>query len=385
MPFYFHPDIKTYNFQSSFLKTGIFNIYNYLEKEKEKLPLKEEFVYFPLAYFFLGSYQAVISPILGSEFYQWLNDASVQSVDKIGVYRFLFLLKFPYLILDILIAFLLLRLFKEEEIQKKLFTFWLFNPFSFILVYLYSNLDIFAVFLIVLSLFYANKNNSILSAICLGLGAGFKAFPLLLSPYLMLNFSKKWQKLVALLLPTSVFILIILPFLNSPSFQSAALTSGLITRIVSYGINIGFGEILVPSLIFLSILFFYGFFRERIELWKLYLVSFLIILTFIHYHIQWLLWLMPFLSIYYALGDKKDAVLTYTFLIIGFTIPLMYADKFMTFGLLSSVHQVFASLPTLATAVSKVYKVEVIQSILQSVFIGIGVIITYRLLKTNKV
>ena len=55
--FIFHPDIKTYNFQASFLKNGVTNIYTYLIENKKTLPLKDDFVYFPLTYFTLGGYQ----------------------------------------------------------------------------------------------------------------------------------------------------------------------------------------------------------------------------------------------------------------------------------------------------------------------------------------
>src|SRR3989344_3206331 len=99
MPFYFHPDIKTYNFQSSFLKMGVWHIYNYLSENKDKLPLKDGFVYFPLTYFFLGSYQIVASPLLGSNFENWLFNAQITSAADVGVFRYLFILKSPFLVL----------------------------------------------------------------------------------------------------------------------------------------------------------------------------------------------------------------------------------------------------------------------------------------------
>src|SRR5581483_3617962 len=76
MPFFFHPDIKTYSYQVSFLQKGILNIYSYLPENKAELPLKEEFVYFPLTYFTLGIYQIIASPFLGPDFYSWVSNAS---------------------------------------------------------------------------------------------------------------------------------------------------------------------------------------------------------------------------------------------------------------------------------------------------------------------
>lgn len=114
MPFYFHPDIKTYHFQASFLKKGVFNIYTYLAGHKVELPLKDEFVYFPLTYFFLGFYQIIASPFLGANFPVWLSDASAGAVNQIGVFRYLLILKLPYLVLDILIPFLLIKFLKNK-------------------------------------------------------------------------------------------------------------------------------------------------------------------------------------------------------------------------------------------------------------------------------
>src|SRR3990172_1880264 len=103
--FYFHPDIKTFNYQASFLKQGVFNIYTYLVEHKATLPLKEEFVYFPLTYFTLGAYQAIASPILGSGFDSWLADAGINSfVKNPQIFKYLAVLKLPYLIVDVLIG-----------------------------------------------------------------------------------------------------------------------------------------------------------------------------------------------------------------------------------------------------------------------------------------
>src|SRR5690348_461962 len=92
MPFFYHPDIKTYDFQASFLSHGVVNIYSYLVNNKQSLPLKEDFVYFPLTYFTLGGYQIIISPFFGSDFQKFLFDASSQALVKADSFRYLFLM-----------------------------------------------------------------------------------------------------------------------------------------------------------------------------------------------------------------------------------------------------------------------------------------------------
>ena len=304
MPFYFHPDIKTYNFQAFFLKKGVWNIYDYLSTNKNGLPLKDEFVYFPLTYFFLGGYQIIASPFLGGGFENWLFDANNNSVTSAGVFRFLFILKLPYLVLDIFIGLILCSFFTDFGNKRKVLLFWLFNPFSIILLYVYSNVDIFPTFLAVLSLYYAKKNNFSLSALALGMGAGFKAFPILLVPFLLSKTQGFKNQLLVLFCSFAVFALTIMPFIKSAAFRQSTLASGLTTRIISSGLDIGFGEILMPALVLLSMLFFWAM-KNKIELWRLYLTAFLLALISIHFHIQWLLWIIPFMAMVYSTDSKE--------------------------------------------------------------------------------
>lgn len=379
MPFYFHPDIKTFNFQASFLQKGVFNIYDYLSANKDKLPLKDEFVYFPLTYFFLGGYQYVASPFLGVNFTKWLYNAQANSTTDIGVFRYLFILKLPYLVLDILIAFLLTALVSDPVVKRKIFSFWLLNPFSIALIYVYGNVDIFPVFLMVLSLFYAQRSNFIASSLTLGLGAGFKAFPILLVPFLFLKAVKKKDKIWTLFFSLGAFLLTLIPFLRSAAFRESTLVSGLTTRIISSGVNLGFGEMLMPAIIFLSILFFWDFPKPKIDLWRKYLVALVLVLISIHYHLQWFLWIMPMFTIFYSLISEERKLIIF-FLIIAFTIPLLYSDSFMSVGLLRVISPFYELLPTPFLLINKLYKAEVIQGILHSILFGMGLLISAKII-----
>lgn len=385
MPFYFHPDIKTYNFQASFLKNGVFNIYQYLDLNKEKLPLKEEFVYFPLTYFTLGSYQVIIGPLLGSNFNTWLANASQTAIQDVGAYRFLFLLKLPYLILDISIAFLLLKFFKDKDQQKKAFIFWLFNPFSIILIYIFSNVDIFPVFLTVLSLLLAKRKKIVLSALLLGLAAGFKAYPILFLPFLFLSSKNNKQGIVAVVTSLGVLLLTILPFLGTSSFRNATLVSGLTTRMFNGAINIGFGETLMFAVVFISILFFNKLLsakKENSDLETYYFSLLLLLYSFIHFHIQWLLWIMPFAVL--LLIRRKIAQPVIILSIISFLIPFLYEDKFMSVSLLSAISPIYNLLPTPATLIQKIYDPIILQGILHSILLGGSLMVIWSLFKEQE-
>lgn len=378
MPFFYHPDIKTYNFQASFLRKQVFNIYDYLAEKKSELPFKEEFVYFPLTYYVLGTYQFLISPILGPDFDKWLFNASAENVSDIGVYKYLFFLKLPYLFLDLLIGFLLMKFFVDLQNKKKIFTIWLLNPFSVYLIYVFSNVDIFVVLTTVLSLLFVKRNQYIWGALLLGIGAGFKAYPLLLLPLLIFNCKLLKDKILSILVCFGVFALIIGPFLNSKAFQSAALVSGLTTRLFIPQINLGFSEMILIPVLLLGVYYSYYFLKEKKNYEDLnigILSIFLIVFSFIHFHIQWLLWVMPFIVMSF-LNNKSSGIFIVLGL-LGLAIPMLYNDKYMSVSLLNVVSSNVSLLPSLHSIAQRIYDPVILASILHSLFAAVSISIIF--------
>lgn len=384
MPFYYHPDIKTYHFQASFLQDGVIDIYSFLEANKERLPLKEEFVYFPLTYFFLGGYQILISPLLGGDFKDWLFDASAQAISDFKIYRYLFILKFPYLLIDVAMAFLLTGFFIDWQQKKRVFIFWLFNPFTFIAIYLYSNVDIIPVFLSTVALIFAVKNKLFISSLFIGIAAAFKAFPFLFFPFLLL-YGKRYSQVITMLsLAIGSFGAILIPFW-SESFRQAALVSGLTTRIVSFGIGFGFGEMLILPIFFISILFFLSLVdREKVteNMEKILFSLLLIIFSFIHFHIQWLLWMMP-LAALIIVSSRQLNLLLYVLIVLAMAIPFLYNDKAMTFGLLEPYSHLYTLLPLPFAAIQRFYDPYVVQSVLHSIFAGGSLVLIYKMFRVR--
>lgn len=385
MPFYFHPDIKEHHFHASFLQKGVVDIYSYLKQHKEELPIKQDFSYFPLTYFFLGSYQALVSPILGSDFKSWLFDASAQSVERIGVFKYLFVLKFPYLVLDLAIAFLLIRFFKEKEDQRKAFILWLFNPFSLVLIYLFSNLDIIPVLLSLISLLLFNNQRFLLSGLILALAIGFKAYPILFLPFLLLHIKEFKKTILMLTVTIGTIIATIAPFWST-SFLNSALVSGLTTRLAFPGIPIGFGEAIMVGVVLLSVLFFSTLkFNKNIEgAWYYLLAVLLIVFSSIHFHIQWLLWIIPFLILFH-ISQRNQAKLSWIWISFAFVIPLLYDDRSMSISLLSIVSPLYNLLPTPFLVLQHFYDPFLVQGIIHSTIFGICLVIVWRVLKILKI
>ncbi len=380
--FYFHPDIKTIYFQTSFLSKGVLNIYTHLVGNKENLPLKEEFVYFPLTYFTLGGYQWLTQPIFGSGFNSWLANAGVNAFVKDAyVFRYLVLMKLPYLFTDILIAYLIMKFFEDKKKAKTAFIFWLFNPFTIVLFYVFSNVDIFPIALTLVSFLAVKKNKLILASFLLGIAAGFKLYPILFIPFLALKGNSVREKLMILLVPILTLAAVTLPFL-SPAFINSAVISGLTTRIFNPGFSLGFNEFGITGLIGAVMLFFYTLLiDQKRDLFNLWIALFLIIFSFSHFHIQWLGWIVPFLVIT-AVEKPKLALTIFVLGLIAFLIPPLYEDRSMSMGLLRVYSTLYDLIPTPFIAIQKFYDPFNLQSILHSMLAGGSLVTVYKLLKT---
>ncbi|RJQ24509.1 DUF2029 domain-containing protein [Candidatus Parcubacteria bacterium] len=382
MPFSFHPDIKVYNFQSSFLKKGIMDIYSYIPLNKDKLSIKEEYVYFPLTYFSIGAYQIITIPLFGDDFIDWLSDASQTANERVGVFRYLFLLKLPYLFFDLIIAFLLMSFFSNNSQKRKVFSYWLFNPFSLVLVYVFSNIDIIPVTLTVLSLLLALRKKITLAALLLGIAAGFKGYPLLFIPFLLLYSRSLKERILVSFFSFGMFFIIIAPFLGSSGFREATLTSGLTTRLLTGGINIGFGESLILGIVSIAILFFYRLTAHNNinTLITDYISLLLLLYSFMHFHIQWFLWILPFVVLILTIQNRLIP-LFFLLGIIGFLIPFLYQDKYMSVGLLTVISPLYNQLSLPYDVLSRIYNVNTIQGILHSTFLGGSLVLINKLLK----
>lgn len=98
-------------------------------------------------------------------------------------------LKIPYLLVDIYILFLLLRL-SAKHLRKRVLIFWWLNPVVIFSAYAMGQLDIILALCVALSIFLARKND-ISSALSIGGGVAYKTMTLPLLIPLTLVLKKK--------------------------------------------------------------------------------------------------------------------------------------------------------------------------------------------------
>lgn len=337
MPLTFHTDLKTQYFHANLLTKGVINVYEYMRINKDSLGFKDTFVYPELAYLTLGSWAYVIQPVLGQPFQDWLYDWGENRWTNPQLFRQLFILKLPYLFLDLLCGVLIAYLV-EESLRKKALIIWFFNPITLYIIYALANFDIIPTFLTLFSLFLFQKNKLLASGLSLGLGISLKLFPLLLLPFFMLFLLRKINKKGLVLFITGVTLMVILTLCLF--FQEFLATSGsgmasqilIPTLTLTNNLKIPIFYLLYPLLLLCCL-----FSKDTWESLNIYILAvFWLVLSLIHFHPQWLLWSLPFFVIIVA-KDLKLLIQSGVILISFILLISTFEDNFLTLGIFSPI------------------------------------------------
>ena len=389
MPFLYHPDIKSHHFHFYFLSQKVFNIYQYLADNIQNLPYTDTFNYPPLVYYVFGIIQLFLRPFLGGEFISWLFDWGPERIFNPGIFRYLFVLKIPYLILDILTAFLLTQFFQNRKQKQKVFLLWLFNPIVLYAIYGLGHFDILPSLLALLAILLVLRNKENLGGLTLGIAAAFKTYPLLFLPFLAVLGGKKTKdRIMIFVLGLIPYSLTCLPFLNSVVFRRSVFFSGLSQRFFQAGIPLGFGEnliIFIAVLTFLFFLAFHSFSQQKEKVISFSLAILLLAFSFSHFHPQWIIWILPFLTI--VLVKKPSLLLPQTIFYLAFLgVVFLFNDRAQLLGLLTPINPDFVGVPNIFEVLRNRNIIDpfLIQSLFHSVLAGTAFWIGWQVLKKNE-
>lgn len=259
-----------------------------------------------------------------------------------GVYNFLpfesillqnFFFKLPVILSDLLIAYLLLRLFPKNH--QKVLIYYFVSPIVFYAAFMHSQLDLIPTALLFASIFLMIKNKLLPSALIYGLAIGTKHHVLIALPlmviYLYRNRGLK-DILKFVLTFAAVFTLISLPFLNSYKFYSMIFSNPKQSLLFDSFFMIGDLKLYLP--VFVAYVLFLRFFiysKVNNDLFFAYLnLIFAIFILVVKPAPGWYLWIVPFMSIFFIRFHHKFrygfilyCVLTFTYLsyFILFFIP----------------------------------------------------------------
>lgn len=389
MPFLYHPDIKSQHFHFYFLSQKVFNIYQYLANSIQNLPYTDTFNYPPLVYFVFGTIQFLLRPFLGGGFINWLFDWGPERIFNPRIFRYLFVLKIPYLILDIITAFLLTQFFKEKKQKQKVFLFWLFNPILLYAIYGLGNFDILPSLLVLLAVLLVLKNKKGLGGLTLGIAVAFKTYPLLFLPFLAILGGKKTKDRIKIfVLGLIPYSLTCLPFLNSIAFRQSVLFSGLSQRLFIAAVPLGFGEnliIFIAALTFLFFLAFHRFSAQKEKIISFFLAILLLAFSLSHFHPQWIIWILPFLTI--VLVRKPSLLFPQTIFYLAFLgVVFLFNDRAQLLGLLSPINPDFVGVPNIFEVLRNKNIIDpfLIQSLIHSVLAGTAFWIGWQVLKKDE-
>jgi hypothetical protein len=377
--FFFHPDIKSQHFHAQFLGRGIVNIYEFIATNKVNLPYKDTFNYPPLAYYFLGSWDKVTSLIVGqAQLSAWLNDWGPQGYFSSRMFEFMLVLKFPYLLVDLGIGFLLVKYLSDPKQKQTILYFWFFNPVSLYAVYMLGQFDILCAFLTVLALLLIKGRQLPLAALFLGMGAALKSYPLLFFPFLLFRIKNIREVILALAGFLLGLIGPMLPVINSPAFRYTMTHSNLMQSIFTSGLDISAGQKIPFYVIFYLIILGLSWSRRKnTDLLPEFFSTAFFVLLVSDFHAQWIVWSLPFMAILWA-KLYKNYWLLFLGVMTGFFLTVfLVPDQYLLLGLFSPLNPQAVIFPPVSEMLKTFTDPVLLQGICRALLVGSGLWLIY--------
>lgn len=396
MPFTLHPDILHIYYHPFFLASkGIWDIYSYHANF-----FKEHHYYYytPLTYIFFGTYLYLIHPLLPGldKFMEDIRGVTDQGGGHSGhylkeistpkIFRFLFLMKFPYLFFDIGLLGIMISLNSRQELVK----WWALNPMIIYTCYLLGQFDIIPTFAITLGVYFAVRQKNILAMALLGIGTVLKSFPIFLilpfSIYLGRDLKGIIRNIVIGILP---LIIILCPFFLSSGIN---VIGAFISERIASRLGVTGSLSIIRPLVFMVgySIFCFCLLKESVrekfgKLWPVKLSLLTLALLFIIFPISfhYFLWITPFILILGA--GLRARIMNMYILSIFCLIFSTLAGKGMWMGLFAPIYPAFfIGLPSVDEIVKRVLPYTLIKDIASFMFAGIMLWISVVLLREGK-
>lgn len=391
MPVTYHPDLLGHSSAGYFLAyEGVTNIYDHLLSLPSNHPLvtnigvNDVFIYPPLTHYTLGLFRFIVKPLADASFipWAWTNLSNLYSFPTFGWQIFLF--KLPYLFVDIAVAFLLAGIFKGKKDQpvgrqeKWAFNLWLYNPVTLYATFMIGQLDILPVFFTVLSCYLIHKQKFGWAMFSLGIGAGYKIYPLLLIAPVAFVLGKTFlEKLKYIGIGLLPFFAISLPYLNSPGYRQMVLFGPKSGKELFMIWNVTAAEGIFPFLLILTFIYIFSYYSNKIKTPFYFLSILLLTLSVSHYHPQWFLWVTPFLILSLVSRSLKYFEIVLIMFIAWLLITLFFEPS-LSWGLFGPVFPETLKWQGLTDMLSKYFEVPHIKSMIRSIFAASAIYYSWK-------
>lgn len=389
MAFTYHPDLAGQSLSSYFWGSkNIFNVYEHLLSLPSEHPLvrnfgvNDIFIYPPLTYFTLGTFQKFFSFTgLGNFIETVMSGTNIYKIA--GLSWYLFILKFPYLIFDFAIAVLLYKYFDKPQQKYWAFILWIFNPVNLYATFCMGVFDIIPVYFTVLSAYYIKKQKLLLSALSIGFGIAFKMYPIFLLPFVIFKSNNLFKRVKLAIISFLPVIITNLPFIFSSAYRYMVFSPKSQKMLYMQWMLSG-AEGIFPFLLILTILYLLSQnISYRPKFYISYFISvFLLLFSVTHFHPQWFIWITPFLIIELINYHFKEAWIYLGLLLIYIFIVFTFENS-LSVGLFAPLNPALASFVGTQSILTKYTDINVLKSYFRSIFAGISVYITYTHLKNN--
>lgn len=357
----------------------------------------------PPVFYLFSVFYFLVRPILPSNILEFITSNTAYtppthlqlfSLLQPGIQTFLFISKIPFLIFDIASGILLMHLVNDGEKAMTVFKVWILNPVSIFISYAVGQFDIIPTFFLILALYFFKRGKVGWSVASLGLASTFKMFCLLfILPVILIhlkeskNLATKAKK-ISWLLATAFLPLVFIPVASilTPQYYeslnaalppstlyngffgrtfysrgepSQPLLSGLFIFFLNYSVAFEtlpfFSDIiyltpLAYGVFLLGIIYWRSWSFER--LWKVMLMFLLVYYAFTLFHVQWFLWVQPFLSLL-VVKERKRFLKLYLVLIPLYFIYTWHWGASLTTALV---------IPIMPEALSWLGPIEVMKS-----------------------
>lgn len=380
MPISFHgPDIFYVNyFPFKYIEGKVEDPYLYL---KTNFPEIKTTYYPPGILYILAPFHKLFRPLLPklkelySVFSLWCFNWEGNTVNFADIlidyqlFRTLFLFKIPYLISDVIIAFIIYKILKENKKALCIsFLAWAVNPFALHSVYALGQFDIIVAMFIALSLLAVKAKRLYWAVTCLSLGAGVKIIPLLLLPPAIIILGRSFKEHSKLIF---VSFLIFISFFI-PLFR----TSGLLAFEIFKVSSLAFGIATIKRDIFICayLAFIIGLFffrkkeKDKLEACILYFSSVLLLFYAIYdVTLRYFVWVTPLLIL---LARHRPIFWIYNAIFFITLFELRASGNTQLGGLFAALHpEFFSSLPIPDSYLNLIINVKYIHQLMYRLFI----------------
>lgn len=315
----------------------------------------------------------------------------VQFISSDNIFVILFLFKLLYFFFDLGCVFLLLRLFYDNDAQKKLkiFKYWMFSPIVIFVLYIFARHDIIGLFVTLAALLLAKRQRKYWAILILALAVAVRFFPIMILPLFIIFLVQKRRDYIILVAIGLSGLLAIEAFSNL-YFGKSVIFSLLNAEQFNYLLSAKL-DLIIHDKIFIFIaaytIIILSFIRQKVKTFELLItysgVVYMLYVAISYFHPQYLLWTVPFI-IYVSVKDKSLHYLQWAQFIFLIVILVYWGDLVTTFVLAPFDHRFFIFMVGPIPLINRFYDAVKFVNIFRSVFTGISLWMIYIIYLFNK-